>query len=185
MSAVLGAGALDFSDLPKNAADADTDADLARWLPADGAPWSLSFELWTQAEAQRWRVVVAVSGKVPARSATVLLADRPADTLLRERIESRLQRSVRWIVCSPQAIDSWLGEGAAGFRALAVLGDSFTAAAETDQAAELSALHLSEQSSPVVRLLDSTLYDALQDGASDVHLESPRAACACATASMA
>ena len=30
---------------------------------------------------------------------------------------------------------------------------------------------MSEQASPVVRLLDATLYDALQDGASDVHIE--------------
>ena len=174
MSAVLGSSAAQLAALPTQAtgaADA-ADADLARWLPANGSPWSLSFDRWTQAEAQRWRVVVAIAGDSAADGATVLLADRPVDAMLRERIESRLRRGVRWIVCGTQAIDSWLGEGAAGFRALAVLDNSFTAGADTDPAAELSALHLSEQSSPVVRLLDSTLYDALQDGASDVHLES-------------
>lgn len=37
---------------------------------------------------------------------------------------------------------------------------------------ELSLQSISEDSSPVVRLLNSTLYDALKAGASDVHLES-------------
>ena len=148
--------------------EASAPADPSRWLPADGAPWCLSFDPWTQAEAQRWRVVVAVS----ADGAMALLGDRPLDAMLRERIEHRLQRSVLWVPCDAAAIDTWLGAGAAGFRALAALGDNFAETAEAGAAVELSALNLSEQASPVVRLLDSTLYDALQDGASDVHLES-------------
>ena len=128
----------------------------------------MSFDAWTQAEAQRWRVLVAVS----AEGAVALLGDRPLDPMLRERIEHRLQRSVLWVPCDAAAIDTWLGAGAAGFRALAALGDNFAETIEAGDAVELSALKLSEQASPVVRLLDSTLYDALQDGASDVHLES-------------
>ena len=142
--------------------------DPSPWLPAEGAPWSLSFEPWSQAEAQRWRVLVAVS----AAGSFALLGDRPVDAMLRERIESRLKRGVRWVRCDASAIDTWLGAGAAGFRAMDQLGENFGEHGHTADAAELSALHLSEQSSPVVRLLDSTLYDALQDGASDVHLES-------------
>ena len=142
--------------------------DLSRWLPTDGAPWCLSFDPWTQAEAQRWRVVVAAS----VTGSMALLGDGPLEPMLRERIEHRLQRSVLWVPCDAAAIDTWLGAGAAGFRALAALDDSFANTAETGAAVELSALKLSEQASPVLRLLDSTLYDALQDGASDVHLES-------------
>ncbi len=163
MSAVLGAAPL----LSGSTATPSQD-DLARWLPALDAPWSLDFERWPQAEAQRWRVLLAVA----PQGAMALLGDRPVDAMLRERLESRLQRSLRWVECDPKAIDTWLGAGAAGFRALAALDDSFTKGIEPGAAAELSALNLSEQSSPVVRLLDSTLYDALQDGASDVHLES-------------
>ncbi len=37
---------------------------------------------------------------------------------------------------------------------------------------ELSIRNISEESSPVVKLVRSTLYDALKNGASDVHLES-------------
>ena len=164
MSAVLNASA---GAVPTRKA-LSPDDDLTRWLPAEHAPWSLSFARWSQAEAQRWRVLVATS----VHGAIALLADRPADAMLRERIESRLQRSVLWVECEGNAIDTWIGTGAAGFRALAALDDSFARGVEPGGAVELSALNLSEQSSPVVRLLDSTLYDALQDAASDVHLES-------------
>ena len=142
--------------------------DPSSWLPAAGAPWALSFERWPQAEAQRWRVLVAVS----ASGTFALLADRPADPMLHERIESQLQRGALWVACDATAIAAWLGAAAAGFRALDQLGESFAGIGPASDAAELSALNLAEQSSPVVRLLDSTLYDALQDGASDVHLES-------------
>ena len=138
------------------------------WLPAQDGPWSLEFDRWPQAEAQRWRALLAVS----ARGLHALLCDRPLDAMLIERVEARVKRSVRWVVCDTTAVDAWLDSGAAGFRALAELGDSFADAVATSDATELSALQLSEQASPVVRLLDSTLYDALQDGASDVHVES-------------
>jgi len=135
--------------------------------PGTDAGWKPSFDHWTQAEAQRWRAVMAVS---PA-GALAVFADRPADPMLRERIEFRLQRGVAWIECDAGVVDEWLGAGEAGFRALAALDEGFADANDAGDAVELSALHISEQASPVVRLLDSTLYDALQDGASDVHFE--------------
>jgi len=148
--------------------DPTVSSDPGHWLPAHDGPWSLDFERWPQAEAQRWRALLAVS----ASGLHALLCDRGIDTMLVERVEARVRRSVRWIACDAAAVDAWLDSGAAGFRALAELDDSFADAADASAATELSALLLSEQASPVVRLLDSTLYDALQDGASDVHLES-------------
>ena len=145
-----------------------TAAQLEHWLPAQGAPWRLTFELWTQAEAQRWRVLCAVS----ATNTMALLSDQTVDALLRQRIESRLKRGASWTEVPGAHIDQWLSSSAGEFRALAALSDSFTTTPQQGDSLELSALQLSEQASPVVRLLDSTLYDALQDGASDVHLES-------------
>ena len=142
--------------------------DPAHWLPADGAPWRFDFEQWPQAEAQRWRALLAVSGD-DRRS---LLCDRPLDAMLIERVEAQVRRRVRWVMCDGKAIDAWIEAGAAEFRALDDIDQSFSENAASSNAIELSALRLSEQASPVVRLLDSTLYDALQDGASDVHLES-------------
>ncbi|MEJ6001557.1 GspE/PulE family protein [Paucibacter soli] len=141
---------------------------LAHWLPAEQAPWHLDFERWPQAQAQRWRAVLAVN----AAGRCTLLADRALDGLLLQSVESRLQAPVRWRVCEAAAVEHWLGAGEADFRALSDV-DEAMAGSETHaaDAEELSALRLSEQASPVVRLLNATLYDALQDGASDVHIE--------------
>jgi general secretion pathway protein E len=43
---------------------------------------------------------------------------------------------------------------------------------ENSKTLELSLASIAQHASPVVKLVDSTLYDALQEGASDIHLES-------------
>ena len=48
---------------------------LSDWLPADQGPWHLDFELWPQAQAQRWRAVLAVG----AEGRKMLLAERELD----------------------------------------------------------------------------------------------------------
>ncbi len=144
---------------------------LGDWLSAEQAPWHLDFERWPQAQAQRWRAVLAVS----AQGQAVLLAEGAEDGLLLQSLESRLQQPLRWQRCEAAAIEHWLGAGEADFRALSdveeALAGAEAAAVLGGGAEELSALRLSEQASPVVRLLNATLYDALQDGASDVHIE--------------
>jgi len=141
---------------------------LALLLPAPAGPsWQLDFDCLSAAEAQRWRAVLA---QAPG-SALALLSDRPCDPLLVQTLEARRRRAVRWVDCPSPALDVLLDAGASGYRALADVDDRFGAQEDGAVSAELSALQLSEQSSPVVRLLDSTLHDALQDGASDVHLE--------------
>ena len=139
---------------------------LAR-LPASDAPWTLNFDSWPHADAQRWRAVMARS----AQGRLALLADRPLEPLLRLRIESKLKKPLLWWPCEPADIDALLEASEADYRALGELSESFGNSAEAEAAQELSALHLAEQASPVVRLLDATLYDALQDGASDIHFE--------------
>lgn len=137
-------------------------------LPIDQGPWQLDFERWPQAQAQRWRAVLAQGGAAQL----VLLADREPDVLLLQSVEARLQAAVDWQRCEPAALAHWLGSGEADFRALAEV-DEGLAPGEAGAAAveELSALSLSEAASPAVRLLNATLFDALQDGASDVHIE--------------
>lgn len=141
---------------------------LSDWLPAEHGPWHLDFERWPQAQAQRWRAVLAMG----QGERLVLLAEREQDALLLQSVETRLQAPVRWLRCEPAAVEHWLGAGEADFRALSDVDEGLDpGAAAGQQAEELSALRLSEQASPVVRLLNATLYDALQDGASDVHIE--------------
>ena len=141
---------------------------LNEWLPVEQGPWQLDFERWPQAQAQRWRAVLAQGGG----GRLVLLAEREPDALLLQSVEARLQAPVRWLRCEAAAVEHWLGAGEADFRALSDVDEGPAGdGAVAQQAEELSALRLSEQASPVVRLLNATLYDALQDGASDVHIE--------------
>ncbi len=53
-----------------------------------------------------------------------------------------------------------------------LLGEEQGVDEHSDGVEQLSLKSISEDSSPVVRLVNSTLYDALKSGASDVHLES-------------
>uniref|UniRef100_UPI00286B5B25 GspE/PulE family protein n=1 Tax=Roseateles sp. TaxID=1971397 RepID=UPI00286B5B25 len=140
---------------------------LADALPAEFGPWQLDFEHWPQAQAQRWRAVLALG----AGGRKMLLGDRAADPLLLQSVEARLQEPVRWLRCEAAAITHWLGAGEADFRALSDVEEAAAVGEAAGGALELSALLMSEQASPVVRLLNATLYDALQDGASDVHIE--------------
>ena len=140
---------------------------LADWLPAEHGPWHLDFEQWPQAQAQRWRAVLAIG----AGGRKVLLAERDEDAMLLQSIEARLQAPVRWKRCDAAAVTHWLGAGEADFRALSGVEEGVAEAEAAGSTEELSALRMSEQASPVVRLLNATLYDALQDGASDVHIE--------------
>ena len=140
---------------------------LSDVLPIEQGPWHLDFELWPQAQAQRWRAVLAVG----AGGKKMLLAERELDAMLLQSIEARLQAPVRWLRCDSAAITHWLGAGEADFRALSDVEEAVSDGEISNGTQELSALNMSEQASPVVRLLNATLYDALQDGASDVHIE--------------
>ena len=93
--------------------------DALAQLPASDAPWTLTFDPWPHADAQRWRAVMATS----ARGRLVLLADRPLEPLLRLRIESRLKKPLLWWPCEPADIDALLEAGEADYRALGALGE--------------------------------------------------------------
>jgi len=128
----------------------------------------LDFDGWPPSQAQRLRAVVALG----TDGTCVLLADRPCDVLLLQAAEARLQRPLRWLECDAAALDQWLRSSEADFRALDSVADvEGPGAAGAAATTELSAARLDETASPVVRLLDATLYDALNDGASDIHIE--------------
>ncbi|MFX7156037.1 hypothetical protein ABTI15_20385, partial [Acinetobacter baumannii] len=75
--------------------------DVLSRLPASDAPWTLNFDSWPHADAQRWRAVMARS----AQGRLALLADRPLEPLLRLRIESKLKKPLLWWPCEPADID--------------------------------------------------------------------------------
>ncbi len=129
---------------------------------------------WPQAQALRHRALVALQADGSAR----LLADRPEDALLLQLAEARLAAPLRWQQVDAATLDTWLAQGEQDGRALDALGADAGGPGTSDTTTqELSLAGLTAETSPAVRLLDAVLFDALKDGASDIHIESqPRGA---------
>jgi general secretion pathway protein E len=131
--------------------------------------WNFAFARWPHELALRHRALL-----VHASSGDwLLVADREPEPMLMQVVAHRLREPLRWEPCSTEQLEAWLAMGDDGFRAL----DAVNTEAESrpddlrPAAHELAVLHLAKGASPAVRLLDALLYDALQDGASDVHIE--------------
>jgi general secretion pathway protein E len=130
--------------------------------------------VWPLAKAMRLRVVVACD----AHQQWWALSPDEKDVLLHEAVERAVPHALSWQLIDDEALSLLLAQGEQAFEARGALlsgeGDATTA----DGA---SALHLltvdtiSRQSSPVIKLLDATLFDALKAQASDLHLESTAA----------
>ena len=136
-----------------------TRADLARLEPA--------FELLAPAEATRRCCLLARSGK----QLLAVIAD-PFDAATRSWLEVRVPQTLEWVLAPRAEITSYITRHEQSLRALdaAVVGS--TSAGSTNGAVDnLSLASISQDSSPIVKLVHSTLYDALRAGASDVHLE--------------
>ncbi len=134
-------------------------ADLARLDPA--------FDLLPPAEATRRNCLLARSGK----KLLAIIAD-PFDAGTRSWLEVRVTQTLEWVLAPRAEIASYISRHEQGLRALdaAVVGS--TSEGSTGGAVDnLSLASISQDSSPIVKLVHSTLYDALRAGASDVHLE--------------
>jgi general secretion pathway protein E len=136
-----------------------TRADLARLEPA--------FELLPPAEATKRNCLLARSGK----KLLAVIAD-PFDAGTRSWLEVRVPQALEWVLAPRAEIASYIARHEQGLRALdaAVVG-STTEGSTGGSVDNLSLASISQDSSPIVKLVHSTLYDALRAGASDVHLE--------------
>jgi len=126
-----------------------------------------AFDLVSYADAAR-RSCVAVRDADGCIS--VVLGD-PFDLDTQDWIEERLAMPFRYRLASREEVSAYLAQQEQGLRAL----DSVTVeggGTAGPQAQEISFEAAAEADSTVVKLVSSTLYDALKAGASDVHLES-------------
>ncbi len=126
-----------------------------------------AFDLVSYAEAAR-RSCVAVRDADGCIS--VVLGD-PFDLDTQDWIEERLAMPFHYRLASREEVSAYLAQQEQGLRAL----DSVTVeggGTAGPQAEEISFEAAAEADSTVVKLVSSTLYDALKAGASDVHLES-------------
>ena len=134
-------------------------AELARLEPA--------FDLLPPAEATRRNCVLARD----AQQLLAVIAD-PFDTDLRGWLEVRVPQSLEWVLAPRGEIAAYTARHEQSLRALdsALIGGAAQVAANGG-VDNLSLASISQDSSPIVKLVHSTLYDALRAGASDVHLE--------------
>jgi len=96
----------------------------------------------------------------------------PFDTTVRGWVEVRVHVPLRWALASAEAIAAFIARHEQDMRAMDVAGMSDgEGSADHDEVENLSLATISSDSSPVVKLVHSTVYDALKAGASDIHLE--------------
>ena len=128
---------------------------------------SPAFDLLPYAEATR-RCCVAL--RAPDGEVTVALGD-PYELDTQDWAEEWMPVPFGFSIAHRVEIAAYLSQQEERFRALDGVVDDLHAGADRDRAEELSFENISETDSTVVRLVNSTLYDALQNGASDIHLE--------------
>jgi general secretion pathway protein E len=128
------------------------------------------FAVVSFAECQRRGCMVGRFGD--ETELTVVLAD-PTDTRLRQWLEARLrERDVDLAMTTAADLQAFLVSAEKSVRAMdAVKMHPDRTAVAGEHAMAISISHIDATESPVVRLVDSTLYDALRSGASDIHLE--------------
>lgn len=97
----------------------------------------------------------------------------PFDSDLQTWLQTQAKTRLQFALALPTDVHAYLSKQEEGARAM----DSLQTGEEGERregkmAAHLSFASVAEASSPAVKLVNSTLYDALKAGASDIHLES-------------
>ncbi|MDH4285896.1 MAG: GspE/PulE family protein [Gallionella sp.] len=127
-----------------------------------------TFDVLPYAESVRRECVAFAGGE---GAVIVALAD-PFDSDMQAWAEEYFHSPVAWHLAQRADIVAYLARFEETMRAMdGVLGAAEGGAGKSGQVEELSLRAISEDSSPVVKLVNSTLYDALKAGASDIHLE--------------
>ena len=107
------------------------------------------------------------------RLALAALLSDPLDRDLWSQLAAWAAGPVRHVLATGDDIHASLNQQEARLSAVDALRQAPAAAsAARDEVEELSLARMSDAASPAVRLVNSTLYDALRAGASDVHFES-------------
>ena len=126
------------------------------------------FDSLSLARAQQKRCVVLRSG-----GARYCAISDPFDVDLMMHVETLVSGAVIYLLATPADIHACLNQQEASARAMDSLGSEALTKDDARSTVEvLSLLSVSDATSPAVKLVNSTLYDALRAGASDVHLES-------------
>jgi general secretion pathway protein E len=144
----------------------------------DLIPWTPDFKQLPFAEAARRRCALFHADHPPNPQPRFIATDpHNADQLAWARTRFG---NIEAHLASPSTFDAWLGHAEKSMTALDNLGSAGALAGEVNTSTpnghntieHLSLRGIDARQSPAVRFVNSTLYDALKTGASDIHLES-------------
>jgi general secretion pathway protein E len=142
---------------------------LGCWETAQMAAGTPAFDLLPLARAHQLQAALI---RTDGGRLVAVLHD-PLDSDLWTQLAHWAHGPLAYVLAAPDDIHAFLNQQEARSRAVDSLrreaADAPTARHDVE---ELSLARLSGEASPAVRLVNSTLYDALRTGASDVHLES-------------
>jgi len=143
--------------------------DLSSLTSEDLARGHVEFGRMPFAEASRRRALCLT---IEQGGLTLVVAD-PFDQSLREWARFALPANTPLSVAHSSDLAAFLARQEEAMSAMSgLLGKSGGDGDATQPVEELSLAAITEDSSPVVRIVNSTLYDAFKSGASDIHLES-------------
>ncbi|MEP6883288.1 MAG: GspE/PulE family protein [Gammaproteobacteria bacterium] len=127
-----------------------------------------AFDILPPSEATRRTCAV-----VRTPNGLLALVSDPFDAALRSWLETRSAEVLEWAIAPGHELANFIARRAEALRAIdAVLSQAEGQGAASTGPDNLSYVSISEDASPIVRLVHSTVYDALRAGASDIHLES-------------
>lgn len=146
------------------------------WETAQMFECSALFERLSLPRAQVLNALLLAPPAVDgATESVVAVISNPFDAALQAQLEALAGGPVLFVLATSSDINAWLSQQEARSRAVDSLASSATIAGAGDTGESLEVLSLaalSEAGSQVVRIVNSTVYDALRAGASDVHFES-------------
>ncbi len=139
------------------------------WDTAQMAACTPAFERLPLARAQGLRAVMLHSASL----GVVAVVHDPLDRDLCTQLSHWAQVPLTLVLASADDIHAYLNQQEARSSAVDALErDTHAGSGPRSAVEELSLARVSDATSPTVKLVNSTLYDALRAGASDVHLES-------------
>ncbi len=152
---------------------------LAFWESKELSQMAPAWKAWPIERAHRHKSVL-VFRSTPSNANIELLpqalygvSSDPFDTDLAVQLEHAAPHAIEHILATHEDIHAYLNQQEALLRAVDTIAPAQTSAVEIDAGIEvLSLSKVAESGSPAVKLVNSTLYDAVRAGASDVHLES-------------
>jgi general secretion pathway protein E len=130
-----------------------------------------AFDAVPYAEALR-RCCVALRAHADDEAGLSVVLGDPLDLDTQDWLEARLAAPFRYRIAAREEIAAYLAQQEEKFRALDGISLETKQEAIEKNTQDISFESAAEADSPVVKLVTSTLYDALKAGASDVHLES-------------